>query len=227
MFTDLNLFAIRRWPTARAKTWVEDYVKRSMANPRILAVVAVGSTVRDGVQSNDVDLVTIVQGPPASLQERPPLEVDLRTYAADDLVSQVRQGHDYLGWAVKFGIVLHEKDGFWSGLISMLDGQIPLPPARTARERAGNAQAHARVVLSADDDDAALEQVVSLLTHLARAELIEAEVYPASRPELPKQLAALGRTRLSSLLSRALHRESTPGDLLKELEPEVRQLTGV
>lgn len=224
-FMDIDLSCIRRWPTAQAKAWVENYVKRSIKNPSILAVVAVGSAVREGVQSNDVDLLTIVKATSPNLQERPPLEVDLRTYVADNLEWQVRQGHDYLGWAVKFGVVLHEKNRFWSELVSSLRGQVPLPSARIARERAVRACEHARVLLEAGDNDAALEQVLSLLTHLARAELINSGVYPASRPELPKQLAVLDCSLLARLLSTALNRESTAGDLLRELKPEISRLT--
>lgn len=222
-----SLAPIRRWPTAHAKEWVENFVKRTVTDPQVLAVVAVGSSVREGVQSNDLDLVAIVQHDLGSYKEHPPLEVDLRIYANDGLETQIRQGHDYLGWAVRFGVVILEKNAFWSKMVSTLNDQIPLPSALVARERAITAYRHFRAVLEVGDEDAALEQVVSMLTHLARAELVEAGVYPASRPELPQQLAAVGRIPIARLLSKALHGKTRPGKLLKELESEIHQFTNV
>jgi hypothetical protein len=222
-FKGSSLEAVRRWPTDRAKIWVQAYVHDSTLDPRVLAILAVGSAVRDGVQSNDVDLLTIVDGHPADRQERPPLEVDLRTYPTDGIESKIRQGHDYLGWAAKFGVLLHEKNGFWSKMLSRINGRIPLPSEQAARERALIAHRHFMAVLEAGDKEGALEQVTSSLTHLARIELIQAAVYPASRPELPGQLAAVGRSRLSRLLSEALNRCAAPDELLNELEPEMRR----
>lgn len=223
-FIDSGLSAVRRWPTSRAKSWVQAYVQESTLNPQVLAILAVGSAVREGVRSNDIDLLTIVDGLPRTKRERPPLEVDLRTYPADGIESKIRQGHDYLGWAAKFGVPLHEKNNFWSKLLSKISGRIPLPSEQDTRERALVSHRHARAVLEAGDEEGALEQVTSLLTHLARAELIQAAVYPASRPELPGQLAAVGRSRLSRLLTAALNREASPEVLLNELEPEVRRM---
>jgi hypothetical protein len=54
------------------------------------------------------------------------------------------------------------------------------------------------------DHDAANELAVSLLTHLARAILIDRGVYPASRPELVAQLREAGDAELASALARAL-----------------------
>ena len=168
--------------------------------------------MHEGVQSNDVDLLTIVEGSPSSQRERPPLEVDLRTYPSDNVETRIRHGHDYLGWAAKFGVLLHEKNRFWSELLSRFNGRIPLPSEQAARERALIGHRHAKAVLEAGDSEGALEQVASLLTHLARAELIQATVYPASRPELPEQLAHIGHSWLSHLLSAALNRNAAPED---------------
>lgn len=225
-FIDSGLKTIRRWPTERAKVWVQTYVHDAASDPLVLAVLAVGSAVREGVPSNDVDLLVILAGPAAARREHPPLEVDLRTYPADIVESEIRRGHDYLGWAAKFGAVLHEKDGFWSKLLSRVNGRIPLPSREVALERARIAYRQAKALLEAGDDEGALEQVTSLLTHLARAELIQASIYPASRPELPGQLAAAGRFGLSRLLSVALNRQATPDELLNEIEPEAHRLTG-
>lgn len=58
------------------------------------------------------------------------------------------------------------------------------------------------------DADAAREQALSYLTHSARAELLEAGVYPASRPELPEQLRSIGDYLLAGRLERILEEDS-------------------
>lgn len=223
-FIDSDLKAIRRWPTKRAKDWVQAYVRDASSDPLVLAVLAVGSAVRDGVPSNDVDILTIAAGSTENRRERPPLEVDSRTYPADSVESEIRRGQDYLGWAAKFGVLLHEKDGFWSKLLSRIDGRVPLPSWEVAIERARVAHQHAKAILAAGDNEGAMEQITSLLTHLARTELIQAAVYPASRPELPGQLMAVGSVQLSRLLSTALNRTVAPDKLLREIDPEMRRL---
>lgn len=216
-FKHSQLCPIRRWPTVKAKRWVEDYVWRANDDHKILAVVAVGSSVRDGVRSNDIDLVTIVKGGPEKSLEKPPIEVDLRVYSSDDLELKALNGNDYLGWAVKFGKVLYERESFWSRLVERLADKVPLPSPNVARDRARVALKHATDLLHIGDEEAALEQIVSVLTHLGRAELIESGIYPASRPEIPKQLEKAGKLAEGELLRRAIEQLSPPSSLLEEL----------
>jgi hypothetical protein len=208
---------IRRWPTEKSKLWVHDYVWRARYDPNILAVVAVGSAVRDAVTSNDLDLVTIVKGNVEKAIERAPVEVDLRAYSSNDLEQKILDGNDYLGWAVKFGQVLDEKDKFWTTLVKKLNNQLPLPSPKVARDRAKAALNHAVTLLKVGDEDAASEQIVSVLTHLGRADLIEAGIYPASRPEIPKQLEAIGKRVEGGLLRAAIEHLSPASALLEKL----------
>jgi hypothetical protein len=78
---------IRRWPTARAKAWTLRFLEDAAVNEDIIAVVAVGSAVRAGVPSLDLDLVVICREP-KTLSSSPPIEVDLRTYQADEALEQ-------------------------------------------------------------------------------------------------------------------------------------------
>ena len=55
------------------------------------------------------------------------------------------------------------------------------------------------------DEEAAAEQKTTYLTHLARAALSREGVYPASRPELPDQLASVGCAALALQLRNQLH----------------------
>lgn len=214
-FKNSNLELIRRWPTSKARLWVEDYLWRASYDPKILAVVAVGSSVRDGVSSNDLDLVTIVKGSAENGLERPPIEIDLRVYSFEDLELKIVNGNDYLGWAIKFGRVLYERENFWSLLFEKLGTKIPLPSPSVARDRANVALKHATALLETGDQDAALEQIISVLTHLGRAELIEAGIYPASRPEIPAQLEKAGKSPEGALLRRAIEHVASPSILLE------------
>src|SRR5438034_5630927 len=93
---------IRRWPTRRSKVWTLQFLSEASDDENIIAVVAVGSAVRPAVPSVDLDLVVIC-GERAHLSVKPPLEIDLRTYRADQVQQEVARGNDLLGWAVKFG----------------------------------------------------------------------------------------------------------------------------
>ena len=50
---------ILRWPTARSRRWVDAFLDRTAGDPNLLAVVAIGSATRPGVESEDLDLLAI------------------------------------------------------------------------------------------------------------------------------------------------------------------------
>ena len=195
---------VLRWPTSRSRNWTSTFLDSAERNGNILAVVAVGSAVRADVPSADIDLVVIC-GDPALLKAVPPLEVDLRAYPAAKVDSQLRRGHDMLGWAVRFGRVLYQRNNCWEYIRSSWDHRLPLPSSKLSRERAAAAHRHLNTVVQFGDVDAAHEQALSYLTHLARAELLDGGVYPASRPELAGQLRVIGNFRLAEWLDRLLN----------------------
>lgn len=215
---DVDLSGIRRWPTGRAKSWVESFVTRAANDSRVAAIVGVGSAVRVGVKSGDIDLLMFVTDPLERGPIRPPLEVDLRIYSAAEAESKICKGHDYLVWAIRYGVIIHEKNRFWSTIVSHFASRLPLPSAEIARERAKKASKHLQILSEIGDKGAALEQAVSMLTHLARAKLIEAGIYPASRPELPGQLEDIGHYSLAHLLKKAMQEERESDDLDDLLE---------
>ena len=182
---------VRRWPTPRAKAWTLQFLNEARDNDNILAVVAVGSAIRPAVPSADLDLVVICREP-ANLRIRPPLEIDLRAFRADQVQQQVAECNDLLGWAIKFGCVLFQRDGYWNGFSESWRERLPHPPPDVATQRANEAFRRLTKMLELGDSDAAEEQALSYATHLARAELLKRKVYPASRPELPVQLRQIG-----------------------------------
>lgn len=203
--------AIRRWPSARAREWTKSFIDAAQADPNVLAVVAVGSAVRPGVASTDLDIVVVCVDR-ARLTVRPPIEVDLRPYAAADVDRLLEHGHDLLAWSLKFGQLLLERDSYWSSLLRRWRGRIPLPLPDVAKRRARACLRRLREVVALGDENAATEQALSYLTHLARAELSSRGVFPASRPELPKQLRGIGSRKLAALLEDAVAGRSSTMD---------------
>ena len=196
---------VLRWPTRRSRDWTERFLHFARSNPNIIAVVAIGSAVRPRVPSADVDLLVICRDPHALNEDHPPMEVDLRAYSGGDVDVQLRSGHDMLGWAVRFGRILFQRNRFWDKIVQSWHDRLPLPSSKLARDRAAAAYRHATSLLQLGDADAAHEQALSYLTHLARAELLDRGVYPASRPELAEQLRGVGSFRLAERLDRLSH----------------------
>jgi hypothetical protein len=197
-----------RWPTERSREWTCKFLSSAPANRSILAVVAIGSAVRPSVLSSDLDVI-VISAEAAPLRISPPMEVDLRVYSAALVDGQIASGHDLLGWAIKFGRALFQRDHYWDRMTDSWQDRLPLPSAALARERAANAHQRLVKVMEFGDADAAYEQAVSYLTHLARAELLDRGIYPASRPELVSQLRASGGSQTAEQLDRFLRNEWT------------------
>ena len=132
---------------------------------------------------------------------RPPISIDLRQYERADVHAKLASGHDFLGWAVRFGRILFERDRWWSQLRVEWVGRLPLPSAAEARERAGKAERISEELSAAGGTSAAAELRLSMLTNLARAALSDAGVFPKSRPELADQLRSIGEVRLADRLA--------------------------
>ena len=196
---------IQRWPTARSKAWTLRLLDNARRDENIVAVVAVGSAVRPDVRSADLDLIVICRQT-VRLDLKPPLEIDLRAYGANDVEEQIAKGSDLLGWAVKFGRVLFQRKGYWDTIVTQWRERLPLPSSEVATQRAVEAYRRLTNVLALGDRNAAYEQAVSYVTHLARAELLRRKIYPASRPELAEQLKRAGGSHLAKRLERLLNR---------------------
>lgn len=203
-----------RWPSAQARDWVERFITWCRVTPRVDAVIAIGSAVRGlGHGKSDLDLVVIYHGEPPAV-ESAPIDVDVRAFARDKVDEKLRQGHDLLDWAVRFGVAIWGRDRYWSKLVDRWRERLPWPSAAVADERAARTEQQARDMLLLGDDDAALDLVTSMLTHRARAHLLRAGVYPATRPELPDQLREIGEVVLAQDLRGVLLGERTARDVL-------------
>ncbi len=198
-----HLTGILRWPTPRAKRWVQAFLSTVDVDENVLAVIAIGSCVRPAVLSLDLDLVIICQRSPA-LCCRAPMEIDVRKFDAANVREEIASGNDLLGWCVKFGVTLFERSRFWTHILQQWSNNLPLPSAQAAWKRAEITKHRVQELERIGDRDAALEQEISYYTHIARATLIEHGVYPASRPELPAQLQQVGEFQLANEFDKVL-----------------------
>ena len=200
-----SLAAIRRWPSLEAKRWTEQFVAMACRDPHVLAVVAFGSAVRAAGHSADIDLLIIYEREPPPLPPHP-MDVDIRAFSRASLDSKVCEGHDLLGWVIRFGEVVYERGGFWTTFREQCRGRVSLPSADVAEERAKRSFKLYRNLLEIGDADAAAEQLLVTQTQSARSCLIRAGIYPASRPELPAQLRLIGENDLAAQLDHLLRR---------------------
>ena len=199
---------------------------RAHADPNIAAIVAVGSAVRPGVPSNDLDLIVIGEDRVDFKKKyREPLEIDIRTYASSDVGASLQSGHDMLGWAVKFGKRLFQRNGYWDDMVRRWKDRLPLPDIDSAYARASDSYRWLSSVQSMGDADAAYEHALSYLTHLARAALVERGVYPASRPELPGQMreAFAGTPAVAGWLERLLGGQPTRQEMDDLIDSRLRE----
>ena len=191
------------WPDDAALEWTRWAVERARNEAAIMTIVATGSAVRDVGSCDDLDLVLVYDSYRPALA-RPPASVDLRQYEQADVEPRLAEGHDYLSWTVRFGRALFERDSWWTRLRGEWNGRLSLPPVAQSLDRAGRARHYFEEMSAAGDTSAAAEFELSMLTHLGRAALSRAGVFPKSRPEMPDQLRGVGDKELADRLSDAL-----------------------
>jgi hypothetical protein len=198
-----------KWPTSGAKHWVEEFIERHEQNADFVALIAIGSAIRPVVASNDLDLLAIFTRLPSA--QKAPVEIDLKVVEAEQIDRKIKEGNDLLIWALNFGVPLSDRRHRWQQTLDRWQGYLPLPDEATSRTRASKSLNRTSKLLEVGDTLAALEEAISYLTHLSRAELIVAGIHPASRPELPSQLRSIGGdSRAAQLESLLQSRNSEP-----------------
>lgn len=187
-----------KWPTEHAKHWTRELTRHASVE----AVVVIGSVARGRARpGSDLDLVVLHRDPFVKLV--PPPEVDAKWVNVDDLDAVLADGDDVLAWAVAFGVVLYDPNAVWSQAKARWRDRLALPSVQVCSERAARASRYAHALLDSSDDDAAAEQLLTMLTHQARGRLAARGIFPRSRPELPQQLCEIGELELAALLDAA------------------------
>ncbi len=211
-----KLRCILRWPSENARSWAEGFLCRLEDDERALCLVAVGSAVRPVDRSADVDFVLVCRGR-RQLALRPPPDVEVKVFCAEDVGEEISTGNDLLVSALRYGEIVHEREGYWTALRKAWEGRLPLPPVARAVNRADRSAQRLRMLLLVGDAKEVRFELLTMLTQLARARLLGRAVHPASRPELPDQLRRIGEDALAEALLDALEGRKAPGEILSTL----------
>ena len=203
MTTRLIEAPVYRWPTKRSRTWFKGFLDRVVKDANVAAVIVVGSAVRPDVASEDLDLIVLCHDVSA-LKPNAPMEVDVRKLSISDLESRIGAGHDMLIWAIRLGRPVVDKEGLWAGVVARWASRLPLPSASVCSERARAARQRMEDMRAIGDECAVADLAVAYETHRARARLLQAGVFPASRPELAGQLREMGEIGLAGDLEKAI-----------------------
>ena len=203
MTTRLIEAPVYRWPTKRSRTWFKGFLDRVVKDANVAAVIVVGSAVRPDVASEDLDLMVLCHDVSA-LRPNAPMEVDVRKLSISDLESRIGAGHDMLIWAIRLGRPVVDKEGLWAGVVARWASRLPLPSASVCSERARAARQRMEDMRAIGDECAVADLAVAYETYRARARLLQAGVFPASRPELAGQLREIGEIGLAGDLEKAI-----------------------
>ncbi len=209
-----SLSSVKCW-IGKSKEWAETLFRQLNRMTNVKSVVLLGSTIRQRVHPrSDFDILVVYAG-----DKRPqidtPIEVDVRTYSAEELDKKLDERDEILCWALKYGILAFDPDGLWSRLAEKVGDIIPLPSLTEAESRGRRSLDRAAEMLENHDDEAADDLVLAALTQIARRILIAANVFPASRPELPSQLRLLfPQHPVAEALDEAMFGNMSPSELV-------------
>jgi predicted nucleotidyltransferase len=180
------------------------------------AVVLVGSAARGTYFAPLSDIDVLVVGdvvPPKA-----PAGVQVLRVSLEELVSRVAAGDELLQWALRFGTPIRGRP-LWETLRREALEGAAWPDPRIKVQQAARRNRTARALFDMGDLDAAQEETRFALSHMARARLFSAHVFPLSRPELPGQLRELGDPGLAAALEEANSPDTLhPGRLRALLE---------
>ena len=118
----------------------------------------------------------------------------------EELVKRAAEGDDVALWCTRYGVPLSGR-ARWARLTSQILAANPQPGFDKKFRLARRQFAYAQDLLNMGDLHAAQEELRVGLGHLARGLLIQAGVFPLSRPELKSQLSSADYAGLGDLLT--------------------------
>jgi len=173
---------------------------RLIANNGAEFVVLIGSWAR-GTQDTEVSDIDILLGKPSSARCSNDDRMHVICLSSSELVDRVLEGDDFAAWCLRFGVPLSGRRK-WQTLKLQFDSQNSWPRTARKRELSRRLFQYASDLLAMGDAEAAQEELRAALGHLARAELLDRQVFPLSRPEVPNQLREAGLDTLAEALDK-------------------------
>jgi hypothetical protein len=161
-----------------------------------IAIVLVGSAAR-GVwsEASDIDLLVVRENPAKPVKSVSGYHIQTATEA--DFVRNLSDGEDFEAWCVRLGKTLHD-DGIWTRIKSS-PAAATWPKWQVKVKHGARRLLLAKMLLVTGDKDAAAEETLYTLGHIARAILLREGVFPFSRPELAEQISKIGFVHLADL----------------------------
>jgi predicted nucleotidyltransferase len=159
-----------------------------------IAVVLVGSVAR-GCSNEDSDVDLLVIG-----KERPKVAdglsgLHIQVSSETEFNRNLILGEDFEAWCLRFGVPLYDR-GIWARLRRL---PIVWPKWQAKIPHGARRLFMANALFEMGDLDAATEETVYALGHVARGLLLKAGVFPLSRPELAEQVRSLGYPHLARI----------------------------
>lgn len=174
--------------------WVVSELRR--ADGDRISIILVGSAARERLtDDSDIDLMLIGTERPAVPKGFPGFHI--QSSSVPEFLRNLQNGEDFEIWCVRLGIPLYD-GGQWA-LIAGTDEARQWPRWELKVSHGARRLFLAESLLKMGDTEAAAEELVYTLGHIARALLLQAGVFPLSRPELADQLRALGYPHLAAI----------------------------
>ena len=175
-------------------------------------VVLVGSSARRTTHwRSDIDILVIHDGN-CRIRLIRPGDIHLQQDSRSRFLTRLEEGDDYPGWALRFGIVLRDPDGWWAKQVAAELDNPHWPDWRPKADHARKRIAMSMDLLDIGDVEAASEEMMFAASHVARAVLLNHGRFPLSRKELPSQLEGISPD-LAGILHRLIGGELDSGML--------------
>ncbi len=208
---DRAIAARHQTPKQRA---ISDTLCRRAIEAGAEAFALTGSTARNRrTYSSDLDYHVVGPRPRHTDLED---EVDVYVGDADQFWSKLRAGDDFVQWTLRFGLVFFDTGIFRAATKAIVTENL-WPDAGAKLSRVPAMRELASRLIRMGDRDAAQEQVRATLTSGARALLLEKDVFPLARSELPEQLRVADCEEVAEALSATIYIDRSLAELGNDL----------
>lgn len=185
------------------------------SNPGIeAAVVLAGSFARDAATAqSDLDLLIIAERDIKTPRAADRLHV--QAMSERQFRERLENGDDYAAWCVRFGIPI-VRAKVWERIVEAPDAK-KWPDWRHKIDHAARRLLLASELMALGDIEAAGEELLYAVSHVARALLLKANVFPLSRPEMISQLTQTEYAELGTILEDFSYGRNGPSTMRRAL----------
>jgi hypothetical protein len=133
-----------------------------------------------------------------------PGDVDVVATSATRFRSRLIEGDDFIQWTLRCGCILYDAGAMRNGVQLIVEEDL-WPSGQRKLDSLAMHRAEVERLIQMGDRDAAHEQLRAMLTSAARGLLLQAQVFPLARKELPAQLERAGYVPLARALRHTIN----------------------